>query len=101
MWVSKCGLIQDLVSIEDRNISYNSFLYNSSIRSDRGIIKEGVVADITIFDADQILDQSTFTDPHQYPLGIEFVIINGEIAVKNGDYLAVPAGKVIRKIKPD
>jgi N-acyl-D-amino-acid deacylase len=69
--------------------------------TDRGIIKEGAFADITIFDADQILDQSTFTKPHQYPSGIEFVIINGGIAVKNGDYLAVPAGKVIRKIKPD
>jgi N-acyl-D-amino-acid deacylase len=69
--------------------------------TDRGIIKEGAVADLTIFDADQILDQSTFTNPHQYPLGIEFVIINGRIAVKNGNYLAVPAGKVIRKIKHD
>jgi dihydroorotase/N-acyl-D-amino-acid deacylase len=69
--------------------------------TDRGIIKEGAVADITIFDADQILDQSTFTDPHQYPLGIDFVVINGKIAVKNGNYLAVPAGKVIRKTKRD
>jgi dihydroorotase/N-acyl-D-amino-acid deacylase len=69
--------------------------------TNRGIIKERAVADITIFSADQISDQSTFTDPHQYPLGIKFVIINGEIVVKNGDYLAVPAGKVIRKTKLD
>jgi dihydroorotase/N-acyl-D-amino-acid deacylase len=69
--------------------------------TDRGIIKEGAIADITIFDAAQIVDQSTFADPHQYPLGIEFVIINGEIAVKNGNYLAIAAGKVIRKTKPD
>jgi dihydroorotase/N-acyl-D-amino-acid deacylase len=69
--------------------------------TDRGIIKEGAVADITLFDADQILDQSTFTDPHQYPLGIDFMVINGKIAVKNGNYLAVPAGKVIRRTKRD
>jgi len=69
--------------------------------TDRGTIKEGAIADITIFDAAQIVDQSTFADPHQYPLGIEFVIINGEIAVKNGNYLAIAAGKVIRKTKPD
>ncbi len=64
---------------------------------DRGIIKEGAIADITIFDADQIMDKSTFTDPHQYPTGIAFVLINGKIAVENGTYKAIPAGKVIRK----
>jgi N-acyl-D-aspartate/D-glutamate deacylase len=69
--------------------------------TNRGIIKERAVADITIFSADQISDQSTFTDPHQYPLGIKFVIINGEFVMKNSEYLAVPAGKVIRKTKLD
>lgn len=69
--------------------------------SDRGIIQVGAIADITIFDAARIADQSTFTDPHQYPLGIDFVFINGEIAIRNGNYLAVPAGKVIRKTKAD
>ena len=64
---------------------------------DRGLIKAGNKADLTIFNPETIIDKSTFTDPHQYPEGIEYVIINGEIAIDKGKYLAVPAGKVIRK----
>jgi N-acyl-D-aspartate/D-glutamate deacylase len=69
--------------------------------TDRGIIKIGNKADLTIFDSETILDKSTFTDPHQYPEGIEYVIINGKLAVDRGKYLAVPAGKVIRKTTAD
>ncbi|WP_075351917.1 N-acyl-D-amino-acid deacylase family protein [Algoriphagus marinus] len=69
--------------------------------SNRGLIKVENIADITIFDPETIIDKSTFTDPHQYPEGIEYVIINGKIAIDKGKYLAVPAGKVIRKTAKD
>jgi N-acyl-D-aspartate/D-glutamate deacylase len=69
--------------------------------TDRGIIKAGAKADITIFNPETIIDKSEFTDPHQYPEGIEYVILNGEIVINQGKYLAVPAGKVIRKKRPN
>jgi N-acyl-D-aspartate/D-glutamate deacylase len=65
--------------------------------TDRGVIKEGSYADITIFDPKTIIDQSTFTDPHQYPLGIDFVIINGKIAVEKGEFKNIRPGKILRK----
>lgn len=65
--------------------------------SDRGIIQEGAYADITIFDAETIIDQSTFTDPHQYPLGIDYVLINGRLAVEKGEFKNIRAGKILRK----
>lgn len=64
---------------------------------DRGLIKEGYVADLTIFDTETIIDKSTFTDPHQYPEGISYVLIGGKFAVENGVFLKAPIGKVIRK----
>ncbi|MFW9915556.1 MAG: amidohydrolase family protein [Candidatus Thorarchaeota archaeon] len=64
---------------------------------DRGILRPGVHADITIFDPETIRNKATYQDPHQFPEGIHYVIVNGRIAVDNGDYTGVLAGKTLRK----
>lgn len=64
---------------------------------DRGIIREGMWADLVIFDPDTIIDRATYTDPHQYPDGIHYVIINGEIVVKDKQHTTVKPGKILRK----
>jgi dihydroorotase/N-acyl-D-amino-acid deacylase len=65
--------------------------------NDRGLLKENYKADIVIFDPETVIDKATFEDPHQYPEGIEYVIINGKMAVKNGNYQDVRSGEVLRK----
>jgi N-acyl-D-amino-acid deacylase len=64
---------------------------------DRGLLREKMSADITIFNPDTIEDKATFMDPQQYAAGIEYVIVNGTVAVRNGKYSGVLAGKVLRK----
>lgn len=64
--------------------------------SDRGTIKEGFVADITIFDAARVIDKSTFEKPHQYPQGIEYVIVNGIVTVDKNGLTPNRAGRVLR-----
>ena len=66
---------------------------------DRGLLKEGFYADIVIFDPERIIDKATFTDPHQYPEGIEYVIVNGEIVVEKGEHTGAQAGMVLRRRK--
>ncbi|CAN5803578.1 D-aminoacylase [soil metagenome] len=64
---------------------------------DRGRIAEGNKADLVIFDPATVIDRSTFEDPHQYPEGIPWVVVNGVITVENGEYLDVRAGRVLRR----
>lgn len=64
---------------------------------DRGEIEVGMIADITIFDPEKIIDRATYTNPHQYPLGIEYVLVNGIPAVKHQALTGKASGKVIRK----
>jgi len=65
---------------------------------DRGLIREGYWADIVIFDPKTIVDRATFKNPHQYPKGIEYVIVNGEITIKKGEHTGKLAGRVLRRL---
>ncbi len=62
---------------------------------DRGFLKKGYYADIVIFDPATVKDKSTFTEPHQYPDGIQYVIVNGVITVDDGKFTNNRGGKVL------
>ena len=62
----------------------------------RGLVREGYFADITIFDPKTVIDRATFEEPNQYPVGINFVIVNGQIEVDNGQRTPALAGRVLR-----
>jgi N-acyl-D-amino-acid deacylase len=66
---------------------------------DRGLLREGFYADITIFDPRTISDQSTYVNPHEYPRGIPYVIVNGRIVVENSEHTGGLPGKVLRAPK--
>src|SRR5215204_3656237 len=63
---------------------------------DRGLIKEGMFADVTIFDPAKVIDRATFESPNQYPIGIEYVLVNGKISVEKGQRTSALAGRVLR-----
>jgi dihydroorotase/N-acyl-D-amino-acid deacylase len=63
---------------------------------ERGFIKEGMFADITVFDPAKVIDRATFESPNQYPSGIEYVLVNGKISVDKGQRTAALAGRVLR-----
>jgi len=66
---------------------------------DRGYLKEGMKADFTIFNPETIIDESTFVDPHHYPTGIDYVIVNGKVTIEKGSLTQERAGIVLRKGK--
>ena len=59
--------------------------------------KEGYWADIAIFNKDEIKDKATFENPHQYPEGIYYVIVNGNIAVDHGKITGLKSGKILKR----
>ena len=61
----------------------------------RGRIEEGYYADIAIFDADHVIDTATYDDPCQFPVGIPYVIVNGQVAVDSGRCTGVLAGRAV------
>lgn len=63
----------------------------------RGLIKEDWYADIVLFDPSIIQDQGTYVDPIQFPIGIEYVFVNGKTAVRHGTHTGYRNGKVIRR----
>ncbi|MCC6015141.1 MAG: D-aminoacylase [Desulfurococcaceae archaeon] len=65
---------------------------------DRGIIRPGFKADITIFNYYTIEDTATYENPHSYPKGIAYVIVNGKIVVEEGRLISrVRVGRVLRR----
>ncbi|MCX5884373.1 MAG: amidohydrolase family protein, partial [Proteobacteria bacterium] len=62
---------------------------------ERGLIRKGFHADLTIFDLQTINDTSTYEDPYRYPEGIRYVIGNGKVALNNGETTGELPGKVL------
>ncbi len=63
---------------------------------DRGIIREKTWADVVIFDADMIADKATFDNPHQYPEGIHYVLVNGVVVIDLGEHTGALPGKALK-----
>jgi N-acyl-D-amino-acid deacylase len=63
--------------------------------ADRGRLREGAWADLTLFDANRVIDRATFEKPHQYPVGIQYVIVNGVVTIENDRHTGALAGRVI------
>jgi len=62
----------------------------------RGKIKEGYLADLVLFDPDKIQDKATWSEPHQYPEGLPYVIVNGKIVVDNSELSGQLPGKILK-----
>jgi N-acyl-D-aspartate/D-glutamate deacylase len=64
---------------------------------ERGLLREGYWADITVFDPATIIDRATYDDPHRYPDGIGTVIVNGTVVVDAGEHTGTRPGRVLRR----
>jgi N-acyl-D-amino-acid deacylase len=85
------------ISIQDAVRKMTSLPAQRFGLNERGLIREGMYADITIFDPRTIIDLGTYTNPRQFPIGIEYVIVNGRLVLENGKQLDALPGTVLKK----
>ncbi|HWR39167.1 MAG TPA: D-aminoacylase [Patescibacteria group bacterium] len=67
--------------------------------ADRGQIRPGFAADLTLFDPAVVGDQATFTSPHHYSIGFKYVFVNGQVVVKDDQLTGNAPGRVLRKMQ--
>jgi N-acyl-D-amino-acid deacylase len=65
--------------------------------SGRGQINKGYFADLVVFNPDTVRDSATWKDPHQYPVGIPYVIVNGKVVIDEGEHTGELSGKILKK----
>ena len=61
------------------------------------MIREGAFADLVVFDAKEILDTATYSDPRRYPAGISHVFVNGNAVVRDGTHIGARPGRALRR----
>jgi N-acyl-D-amino-acid deacylase len=86
-----------LLSLEEAVRKMTSFPVQKFGLWKKGIVHEGMDADVIIFDPDTIAERSTFQDPHQYPAGLPYVILNGQVVVDQDRYTGKLAGHMVKK----
>jgi N-acyl-D-amino-acid deacylase len=91
-WVRARGVL----TLEDAIRRMTSLPARTFGFKDRGVLREGAAADILVFDPDKVQDKSTFTKPHQYSEGFDFVLVNGKLAVDEGKLTEARAGAILR-----
>jgi len=64
---------------------------------DRGLIREGFWADVVVLDPKRVVDRATYQEPHQYPDGIECVLVNGELVIEHSEHTGALPGHVLRR----
>jgi len=61
----------------------------------RGLLRSGYAADVTVFNARTVIDRATYAEPDAAPLGIEWVLVNGQVVVQGGEVVRQHAGAVL------
>jgi N-acyl-D-amino-acid deacylase len=89
--------VRDLkvITLEDAVRKMSSFPAKRIGLADRGVLREGLKADLAIFDPATVRDLATFEQPHQYAQGVEYVIVNGQVAFEGGKMTAARPGVVL------
>ncbi|NII24606.1 D-aminoacylase [Pseudoflavitalea sp. X16] len=81
-----------VISLEEAIRRMTSLAAQKFQLKDRGLLKEGMAADIVIFDEATVSDKATFEQPHQYSVGFQYILVNGKLVVEEGKHTKTRSG---------
>jgi N-acyl-D-amino-acid deacylase len=87
---------EKLVSLEEMIRRMTSLAAQKFQLKDRGLLKEGMAADIVIFDFNEVIDKATFEQPHQYSAGFHYVLVNGQLVIEQGKHNGIKSGMTLK-----
>lgn len=95
--IRKYALDEELITVEQAVRSMTGLPADILELDDRGYVREGYVADLAVLDLGALRDLSTFFEPHQYPAGVPFVLVNGQFVVDNGEITWALPGRILTR----
>jgi N-acyl-D-amino-acid deacylase len=93
--IREYAIERGITTVEDAVRSSTSLPAQILGLRDRGLVREGYLADLVVLDLSEIRDNATFFEPHQYPSGIDHVLVNGELVVEEGEPTWALPGRVL------
>ena len=88
--------VKELMSLPEAIRKVTGFPAEILGLTDRGILKVGAWADVVLLDPQRVADRSTYEEPEQYPEGIPYVLVNGELVVDRGETTGRLPGRALR-----
>ena len=87
---------EKIISLEEAIRRMTSLPAQKFQLKDRGLLKEGMAADIVVFDENEVADKATFEKPHQFSAGFKFVLVNGQVIIEKGKHNGAKSGVVLK-----
>jgi len=87
---------EGLMPLEEAIRKMTSAVANRLSLRQRGLLREGYFADVVVFDPETVGDQATYEEPHQISVGIDWVLVNGTVVVRQGEHTGALPGRIVR-----
>ncbi|HEU5452102.1 MAG TPA: amidohydrolase family protein, partial [Terriglobales bacterium] len=86
---------EHVLTLEDAVRKMTSLAASQLGVHDRGLLATGYKADVVVFDPDTVADKATFDNPHQYAVGVKYVVVNGKVVIDDGRHTGARPGQAI------
>jgi N-acyl-D-amino-acid deacylase len=87
---------EKIISLEEAIRRMTSLAAQKFQLKDRGMLKEGMAADIVVFDENEVADKATFEKPHQFSAGFHYVLVNGKLVIEDGKHNGTRSGQALK-----